>query len=200
MLWILLEENAKPVVETQRILNPKMKEMVKVEILKWLDAGIIFSISDSIWIFPIHVVPKNGGIIILCGKNDEMIPSRVVVGWRVCIDYRKLNAAIRNDHFFLPFLDKILERLAEYDFYCFLDCFSGYNQIIIAPKKSRENHIYLSLGTFTLRKMSFGLCNGLAIFQRYTMAIFSILVRKSWKYLWMTSLYLNLLMIIVLTI
>ena len=70
-----------------------------------MDAGIIFPILDSVWISPIHVVPKKDGTNIIKGKNNELIPSRLVVGWRVCIDYRKLKAVTRKDHFPLPFLD-----------------------------------------------------------------------------------------------
>ena len=66
------------------------------------------------------------------GRNDEMIPSRLVVRWRVCVDYMKLNAIIRKDHFLLPFLDQLLERIAGFEFYCFLDGYSDYNQIVIA--------------------------------------------------------------------
>ena len=106
---ILLEDNSKSMVEIQRRLNLNMKEVERIGILKWLNAGIIFPISDSIWISPIHIVPKKGGIAIIMGKIDEMIPSRLVIGWRVCIDYRKLNAVTRKDHFFLLFLDQLLE-------------------------------------------------------------------------------------------
>ena len=93
----------------QRRLNPNMKEVVRLEIIKWLDAGIIFLISDGVWISPIHVVPKKDGTTIIKEKNNELIPSRPVVGWRLCIDYRKLNAVPRKEHFPLPFLDQLLE-------------------------------------------------------------------------------------------
>lgn len=77
---LLLEENCKPVIETQRKINPtNMKEVVSAKILKWLDASIIYPISDSIWISPIHVVPKKEEITIVTGKNDEIIPSRLIV-------------------------------------------------------------------------------------------------------------------------
>ncbi|KAL8155053.1 hypothetical protein AgCh_000438 [Apium graveolens] len=55
---ILLEEGSKPTVEQQRRLNPIMKEVVKKEILKWLDAGIIYPISDSSWVSPVQCIPK----------------------------------------------------------------------------------------------------------------------------------------------
>ena len=90
-------------------INPNMKEVVRNEILKWLNAGTIFPILNSILISPIYVVPKQGKITIITGKNDEMITSQLMVGWRMCIDYRKLNAVTRKDRFLLPFLDQLLE-------------------------------------------------------------------------------------------
>ena len=84
-----------------------MQEVVKKEILKLLDAGIIYHISDNQWVSPIHVVPKKGGMTVVRNEKNELIPTRTVTGWRVCIDYRKLNYATRKDHFLLPFIDQI---------------------------------------------------------------------------------------------
>ena len=131
---ILLEENVKPSVEHQRRLNPIMKEVVRKEVLKWLNAGFIYAISDSPWVSPVHVVPKKGGFTVIRNEKNERIPTRTVTGWRVCIDYRKLNTATRKDHFPLPFIDQMLDRLAEHPHFCFLDGYSGYNQISIAPE------------------------------------------------------------------
>ncbi|XP_057996598.1 uncharacterized protein LOC131175918 [Hevea brasiliensis] len=112
---ILLEDNFKPTVEHQRRLNPNMKEVVKKEVLKLLEAGIIYHISDSSWVSPVHVVPKKGGVTVVKNENNELIPTRIVTGWRMCIDYRKLNSATRKDHFPLPFIDQMLERGIEVD-------------------------------------------------------------------------------------
>ena len=99
-----------------------------------LDAGIIYPISDSSWVSPVQVVPKKGGITVVRNESGELVPTRTSTKWRVCIDYRKLNSATRKDHFFLPFIDQMLERLAGHKFYYFLDGYSGYNQIPIAPE------------------------------------------------------------------
>jgi hypothetical protein len=93
---IHLEEDAKPSREPQRRLNPAMQEVVRAEVIKLLDAGIIYPISDSKWVSPIHVVPKRAGLTVVENKDGELVPNRVQSGWRVCIDYRKLNAATRN--------------------------------------------------------------------------------------------------------
>ena len=111
----------------QHMLNPNMKEVVKAEVLKLLDVGIIYPISDSNWVSPTQVVPKKSGMTVVKNANDELIPTRVTTGWRVFIDYRKLNSVTRKDHFPLPFMDQILERVVGHNFYCFLDGYSGYN-------------------------------------------------------------------------
>ena len=142
---ILMEDEYKPVVQPQRLLNPNMQEVVKKEVLKLMDAGLIYPISDSSWVSPTQVVPKKGGMTVITNEKNELIPSRTVTGWRVCIDYRKLNDATRKDHFPLPFIDQMLERLAGQQFYCFLDGFSGYFQIPIAPEDQEKNHIHVPL-------------------------------------------------------
>ncbi|XP_078162050.1 uncharacterized protein LOC144557355 [Carex rostrata] len=101
---ILLEDDHKPSVEHQRRLNPNLKEVVKKEILKLLDACINYSISDSKWVSPVHVVPKKGGATMVKNEKKELIQTRVVNGYRMCIDYRKLNAATHKDHFLLHLL------------------------------------------------------------------------------------------------
>ena len=80
------------------------------------------------------MVPKKGGFTVIRNEKNELIPTRTVIGWRVCIDYRKLNTATRKDHYRLPFIDQMLDRLARHSHYCFLDGYSGYNQIAIPPE------------------------------------------------------------------
>nr|XP_025692658.1 uncharacterized protein LOC112794906 [Arachis hypogaea] len=115
-----------------------MNEVVQKEVLKLWQARVIYPISDSPWVSPIQVVPKKGGITIVPNENNELIPTRTVTGWRMCIDYRKINEATRKDHFPLPFMDQMLERLAGHDYYCFLDSYSGYNQIVVDPKDQEK--------------------------------------------------------------
>ena len=122
---ILLNDDAKTSVEHQRRLNPVMKDVIRKEVLKWLNAGFIYAISDSPWVSPIHVVPKKGGFTVIRNERNELIPTRTVIGWRVCIDYRKLNIATRKDHFPLPFIDQMLDRLAGHPHFCFLDGYSA---------------------------------------------------------------------------
>ena len=175
---ILLEENAKPSVEHQRRLNPVMKEVVRKEVLKWLNAGFIYAISDSPWVIPVHVVPKKGGFTVIRNEKNELIPTRTVTGWRVCIDYRKLNTGTRKDHFPLPFIDQMLDRLAGHPHFCFLDGYSDYNQIGIAPEDQEKTTFTCPYGTFAFRRMPFGLCNAPATFQRCMMSMFSDLVEE----------------------
>jgi hypothetical protein len=173
---IYLEEEAKPSREPQHRLNPNMKEVVRVEVLKLLDAVIIYLISDNRWVSPTQVVPKKTGITIVKNAKDEFILTRVPTSWRVCIDYRKLNSVTRKDHFPLSFIDQILERLAGRQFHCFLDGYSGYNQIAIDPEDQEKTTFTCPFGTSTYKRMPFGLCNAPATFQRCMLSIFSDMV------------------------
>ena len=176
---ILLEDGHKPLVEAQRRLNPTMKEVVWKEVLKWLDTWMIYPISDSAWVSPVQVVPKKGGTTFIRTENNILLPSRTVTGWRICIDYWKLNKATRKDHFPLPFLYQMLDRLAGHEYYCFLDGYSGYNQISIAPEDQEKTTFTCPYGTFAFRRMPFGLCNAPGTFQRCMMAIFSDMVERT---------------------
>ena len=170
---ILLEDEAKPVRQPQRRLNPVILGVVKKDVTKLLQAGIIYPISDSQWVSPIQVVPKKTGLTVIKNERDELIPTRVQNSWRVCIDYRRLNQVTKKDHFPLSFIDQMLERLAGKSHYCFLDGFSGYLQIHIAPQDQGKTTFTCPFGTFAYRRMTFGLCNAHGTFQRCMLSIFS---------------------------
>ena len=154
---ILLEDCYNNSIEQQRILNPIMKKIVKKKIIKWLDTGIIYPILDSSWVSPVQCVSKKGGATVVANKKSELISTRTVTGWRVCIDYRKLTKATRNDHFPLHFIDQMLDRLAGKEYYCFLDGYSDYNQIVIAPEDQEKTTFTYPYGTFAFKRISFGL-------------------------------------------
>nr|GEW04453.1 DNA-directed DNA polymerase [Tanacetum cinerariifolium] len=176
---ILMEEDYKPVVQHQRRVNPKIYNVIKKEVEKLLDAGLIYLISDSPWVSPVHCVPKKGGFTMVENEKNELIPTRLVTRWRVCIDYRKLNEAIQKDHFPHLFMDQMLERLAGSEYYCFLDGFFGYFQIPINTRDQEKTTFTCPYGTFAYRRMPFGLCNAPGTFQRCMLAIFHDMVEKT---------------------
>ncbi|GJX04033.1 reverse transcriptase domain-containing protein [Tanacetum coccineum] len=176
---IQLLDDKKPVVQKQRRLNPNMQEVVKKEIMKLLDTGIIYPIVDGHWVSPIHCVPKKGGITVVTNENNELIRTRTVTGWQVCIDYRKLNEETTKDHFLLPFMDQMLERLTGNKYLCFLDGFSGYFQIPIDHNDKEKTTFTCPFGTYAYRRMPFGLCNASATFQRCMLAIFHDMIEES---------------------
>ncbi|CAA6675776.1 unnamed protein product [Spirodela intermedia] len=143
-----------------------MFEVVKNEIMKWLKVGFIYAISNSPWVSPIHVKNKQG----------EELQTRLTIGWRVCIDYKKLNLATKKDHYPLPFINQILEKLARQEYFCFLDGYFGYNQIAIHEDDQEKITFACLIRTFAFRRMPFGLCNAPATFQRYMTTMFSNLV------------------------
>ena len=142
---------------------------------------MIYPIADSEWASPLHVVPKKGGTIVVQNSEGELIPTRAQNGWRVCIDYRKLNKATKKDHFSLPFMDQMLERLAGRSHHCFLDGYSDYIQVPISPADQEKTTFTCPFGTYAFRMMPFGLCNAPATFQRCMMSIFSDFITKIMK-------------------
>nr|GEY41855.1 reverse transcriptase domain-containing protein [Tanacetum cinerariifolium] len=176
---ILMEEDFEPAVQHQRRVNSKIHDVIKQEVLKLLDAGLIYPIFDCPWVSQVYYVPKKGGFTVVENEENELIPTRLVTGWRVCIDFCKLNEATRKDHFPLPFMDKMLERLAGNQYYCFLDGFFGYFQIPIDPKDQEKTTFTCLYETFAYHCMPFGLCNAPGTFQRCMTAIFHDMIKKT---------------------
>jgi hypothetical protein len=159
-----MEDKCKPVVDHQRRLTHAMREVVKKEIIKLLDVGIIYPVPHNEWVSPVHCVPKKGGLTMVKNEKNELIPQRTVTGWRMYIDYRKLNKAMKKDHFPIPFIDEMLERLANHTYFCFLDGYSRFMQIPIHPDDQHKTTSTCPYGTFAYRRMPFGLCNALPLF------------------------------------
>nr|GEU69242.1 reverse transcriptase domain-containing protein [Tanacetum cinerariifolium] len=142
---ILLEEDFEPAVQHQRRVNPKIYDVIKQEVIKLLDAGLIYPISDSPWVSPVHCVPKKGGFIVAENEDNELSLTHLVTGWRVYIDYRKLNEATPQGPF----------------------------------SSTKKTTFTCPYGTFAYRRMPFGLCNALGMFQRCMMAIFHDMIKKT---------------------
>nr|GFA28219.1 reverse transcriptase domain-containing protein [Tanacetum cinerariifolium] len=156
---ILLKEDYSLKVQSQRRVNPKIHDVIKKEVEKLLDTGLIYPISDSPWVSPIHCVPKKGGMTVIKNDENELVLTRLVTGWRVCIDYMKLNEARRKDHFPLPFMDQMLEH----------------------PKDQEKTTFTCPYGTFAYKRMPFGLCNAPGTFQRCMREIFHDMIKKTMK-------------------
>ena len=161
---IYLEEESKAVRQPQRRLNPHLQEVVRMEVLKLLQAGIIYPISYSTWVSPTQVMPKKSEVTTVKNEKGEELSTRLTTGWRVCIDYRILNEVTRKYQFSLPFIDQLLERVSGHPFYFFLDGYSGYFQIEIAPEDQEKTTFTCPFGTYAYRRMPFGLCNASATF------------------------------------
>ena len=142
-----MEEEAKPVRQPQRRLNPHMQEVVRAEVLKLLQADITYPIADNPWVSPTQVVPKKLGVTIVQNEKGEDMPTCLTTGWGVCIDYKRLNAMTRKDHFPLPFMDQFLKRVFGHPFYCFLDGYSIYFQIKIVLEDQEKTTFTCPFGT-----------------------------------------------------
>ena len=143
-----------------------MKEVVRSEILKLLEAGIIYPIADSRWVSHVHCVPKKGGITVVPNDKNGLIPQRIVTGYRMVIDFIKLNKETRKDHYPLPFIDQMIERLSKNTHFCFLDGCSGFSQIPASQPDQEKTTFTCPFGTYAYRRMHFGLCNAPPTFQR----------------------------------
>ncbi|GJS02094.1 reverse transcriptase domain-containing protein [Tanacetum coccineum] len=173
--YAFLEGNDKlPVIIAKDLKNEEKAALI--EVLKSHKRAIAWKLSDIKGIDPEFCTHK----ILMEEDYEPMVQHQMrSIGWRVCIDYRKLNEATRKDHFPLPFMDQMLERLARNQYYCFLDGFSGYFQIPIDPKDQEKTTFTCPYGTFAYRRMPFGLCNAPDTFQRCMMAIFHDMIEKT---------------------
>ena len=157
---IYIEENSRPIRQPQRRMNPNLREIVKEELQKLLNVNFIYPNSDSQWISTLVIVPK---------KNGK---------WTVCIDYRELNKETLKDNFPLPFIDQMLDTLAGKKYFSFVDGFTGYNQIQIAPEDQDKITFTCPWGTYDYRVLPSGLCNALATFQKAVLGIFFDLIHN----------------------
>nr|GEX59839.1 hypothetical protein [Tanacetum cinerariifolium] len=179
--YAFLSDNEKWPVIIAKDLSPNEKTDL-INVLKTRKKAIAWKLTDIKGIDPefcshkilleedyspkVQSQRRKGGMTVIKNNENELVPTRLVTGWRVCIDYRKLNEATRKDHFPLPFVDQMLERLAGNEYYCFLDGFSGYFQIPIDPKDQEKTRFTCPYGTFAYKRIPFGLCNAPETFQR----------------------------------
>nr|GEV17798.1 reverse transcriptase domain-containing protein [Tanacetum cinerariifolium] len=175
---ILIEEDFTPAVQYQRRVNPKIDDVIKQEVIKLLNTGLIYPISDSPWVSLVRCVPKKGWFTVVENEDKELIPTRLVMGWLVCIDYRKLNEATRKDDFPLPFMDQMQERSSGNQYYYFLYGFFGYFQIPIDPKDQEKTTFICPYRTFAYRRMPFDLCNAPGKFQRFTIQRRGLIMKR----------------------
>nr|GFA26279.1 reverse transcriptase domain-containing protein [Tanacetum cinerariifolium] len=172
--YVFLEGNNKlPIIIAKELGDKEISALIKV--LKSHKRAIAWKLSDILGINPEFctyriLMEENykpaGGFTVVENEENELILTRLVTGWRVCIDYRKLNKATRKDHFPLPFMDQMRERLAGNEFYCYLDGFSEYFQIPINPRDKEKTTFTCPYRMFAYRCMPFGLCNAPGTFQR----------------------------------
>ena len=152
---IYLEEESKVVRQPHRRLNPHLHEVVRIEVLKLLQAGIIYPIYDSTWVSPTQVVPKKSGVTTVKNEKCEELSTRLTTGWRVCIDYRRLNEVTRKDHFPLPFIDQLLERVSGHPFYLLFGWVFRVLSDRDCTRRSRKDHLYLSIWHLCLQEDAF---------------------------------------------
>ena len=126
----------------------------------------------------VHCVPKKGGITVVPNDKDELIPQRIVTCYRMVIDFRKLNKATKKDHYPLPFIDQMLERLSKHTHFCYLDGYSDFSQIPVSQPNQEKTTFTYPFGTCAYRRMPFGLRNAPVTFQRCMTAIFTNFCEK----------------------
>ncbi|XP_017614068.1 uncharacterized protein LOC108459230 [Gossypium arboreum] len=121
------------------------------------------------------------GVTVKKNAEGDLVPTRVQNGWRVYIDYKKLNSYTRKDHFPLPFIDQTFERLPGKTHFCCLDGYSSFFQILVALEDQENTTFTCPFGIFAYRRMTFGLCNAPATFQRFMMTLRYLIAKKEEK-------------------
>jgi hypothetical protein len=142
---IPMQDRCKPVVDHRRRLTHAMREVVKKEVIKLLDAGIINLVPHSEWVSPIHCVPKKGGLTVVKNEKNELIPQSTVTGWRISIDYRKLNKVMKKDHFPLPFIDENAREISKPRLFLLSQWVLGVHANSHSPGRSTQNNVYMPL-------------------------------------------------------
>ena len=173
-----------------------MKEVVRKEILKLLEAGIIYPVADSQWVSQVHCVPKKGGITVVPNDKDELIPQRIVTGCRMVIYFHKLKKATKKDHYHLPFIDQMLERLSKHTHFCFLMDIPVFLKYMCQRKVKRKLPL-LSL----LELMLIDTCLSIYVmhllpFKDVRLLYSLIFVKRLLRYSWMIFLFTRLLLMI----
>ena len=151
---IYMDPNIPPVRQPQRRMDPALKVIVKEELQKLLAIGFIYPISNRKWVSPLVVAPN-----------------KVTRKWHICVDFRELNKATLKDYFPLPFIDQVLDTFSGKKYFSFLDGYTRYNQILIAPKDQDKTTFTCPSGPFSYRFFPFGLCNAPATFQQEVLGI-----------------------------
>jgi hypothetical protein len=175
---IIMEDDAKPFVDTQKRMNPKMKEVIRKEVIRLLDAGIIYQISDNKWVSPAHCIPKDGEITIITNGENSLIPTITITSYSMCIDFSKFNKDTKKNHKPPPLMEQVLESLSSSSYFYFLDGYSRCTQIPIQPEDQEKTTITCLYGAYAYRLLPFGLCNVVATFYECVLKIFEKFVEN----------------------
>nr|GEW15398.1 reverse transcriptase domain-containing protein [Tanacetum cinerariifolium] len=176
---ILMEEDYKPAVQHQRRVNPKIHDVIKKEVEKLLDVGLIYPISDSPWVSPVNCVPKKGGFTVVENEENELIPTRLVTGWGGTNTIVSSMVSLGIFKFPLsPMIRRKPHSLAHTERLPIIACLSvcAMHRARFKGEKTTFNCPYR---TFAYHRMPFSLCNAPGTFQRCMLAIFHDMVEKT---------------------
>ena len=172
-------------------VNPKMKDVVRTEVLKLLAAGIIYLIADSKWVSLVHCVPKKGGMTVVPNDKNELIPQRILIGYRMCIDLRKLKKSTRKDHYQLPFIDQMLERLSKNTHFCYLDGYSSFSQIHVNNDDQEKTTLLVLIVLMLIDVCRLVYAMPQLLFKGVCLLSFMVSVRRLWRFSWKISPFME---------